>query len=269
MGRLDADRSHLPVLPLHRRHLDRARHAAARRSRRFCGAARSSGDSGLLLAAFPFFRLSTVRITGVLARIAWCYVPTALARASGRGASAAAPHRAHDRRRAAVALLDPAGRGARSRAASPAIFRPKATSARGSIARSSARICGAAGDWDPEGLLSTVPAIATTMIGLIAGWFIAETRSPRAIVARPARVGPRRRPARPLREHVAADQQESLDQLVRAVHRRPGGAPASRSATGSATRASRSLTNRLTEPFVALGRNAILLFVLSGCSPRR
>ena len=33
---------------------------------------------GLLLAAFPFFRLSTVRVTGVLARIAWCYVPTAL-----------------------------------------------------------------------------------------------------------------------------------------------------------------------------------------------
>ena len=33
---------------------------------------------GVFLAAFPFFELSTVRITGVLARIAWCYVPTAL-----------------------------------------------------------------------------------------------------------------------------------------------------------------------------------------------
>ena len=33
---------------------------------------------GLFLAAYPFFRLETVRITGVLARIAWCYVPAAL-----------------------------------------------------------------------------------------------------------------------------------------------------------------------------------------------
>ena len=33
---------------------------------------------GLFLAAFPFFRLPTVRVTGVLARIAWCYVPAAL-----------------------------------------------------------------------------------------------------------------------------------------------------------------------------------------------
>ena len=70
---------------------------------------------GLFLAAFPFFRLSTVRITGVLARIAWCYVPTALL------ARAVAAHpqrrrdRAHDGRGAAVALLDPARRGPVSR----------------------------------------------------------------------------------------------------------------------------------------------------------
>jgi predicted acyltransferase len=39
---------------------------------------------GLFMAAYPFFRLDTVRITGVLARIAWCYVPVALlARAIG------------------------------------------------------------------------------------------------------------------------------------------------------------------------------------------
>ena len=33
---------------------------------------------GLFLAAFPYFRLGTVRIPGVLARIAWCYVVAAL-----------------------------------------------------------------------------------------------------------------------------------------------------------------------------------------------
>src|SRR5262245_5293593 len=33
---------------------------------------------GLFMAAYPFFRLETVRVTGVLARIAWCYVPAAL-----------------------------------------------------------------------------------------------------------------------------------------------------------------------------------------------
>src|SRR6185312_1293711 len=31
---------------------------------------------GLFMAAFPFFRLATVRIPGVLARIAWSYVAT-------------------------------------------------------------------------------------------------------------------------------------------------------------------------------------------------
>ena len=39
---------------------------------------------GLFLAGFPYFRLATIRIPGVLARIAWCYVAAALlARAAG------------------------------------------------------------------------------------------------------------------------------------------------------------------------------------------
>src|SRR4029079_10348371 len=38
------------------------------------------------------------------------------------------------------------------------------------------------GNWDPEGLLSTVPALATTLIGVIAGWFMTEAASPRQLV---------------------------------------------------------------------------------------
>src|SRR6185295_3308828 len=44
---------------------------------------------GLFMAAFPFFNLSTVRIPGVLARIAWSYVATAaIVRALGDGSYA-------------------------------------------------------------------------------------------------------------------------------------------------------------------------------------
>jgi predicted acyltransferase len=210
---------------------------------------------GLFLAAFPFFNLSTVRITGVLARIAWCYVPTALlARAVA----------AHPARRTivwstiAVVLsiywialvvggdLSPEGNlGA-------------------SIDR---RIFGAhlwkGGRWDPEGLASTVPAIATTMIGLIAGWFIAETTSPRAIVRWlltwgliGVLVGLVASVWLPINKNLWTSSYVLFT----------GGLAAACLAicywlcdVGES-----ALMKQITEPFVALGRNAILLFVLSG-----
>jgi hypothetical protein len=81
--------------------------------------------------------------------------------------------------------------------------------------------------------------------------------------ARAADMGIDRHAARPVREHVAADQQEPVDQLVRAVHRRL--AAACLAVCYWLCDARESPTHhRITEPFVALGRNAILLFVLSG-----
>ena len=97
-------------------------------------------------------------------------------RARGRVSSAPAPHGAHDRRRVAVAVLDLARCRPFPRVRGD-------LSPEGNIgAWLNRTIFGAhvwrGGQWDPEGLLSTVPAIATTMIGLIAGWFMRRVHGP-------------------------------------------------------------------------------------------
>ena len=217
---------------------------------------------GLFLAGFPFFRLSTVRVTGVLARIAWCYVPTAfLARAV-----AAHPARRRIVRTTVVVLLSlywillaavpfPGGFAGE-------------LSPEGNIGAWLDRtVFGAhlwrSGRWDPEGLLSTMPAIATTMVGLIAGWFIADTSSPRAIVRWlltwgliGVLLGLFASVWLPINKNLWTSSYVLFT----------GGLAAACLAVcywlcdvgESAT------IKRVTEPFVALGRNAILLFVLSG-----
>jgi predicted acyltransferase len=217
---------------------------------------------GLFLAAFPFFNFSTVRVTGVLARIAWCYVPTAL---MARRVASHPP-----RRRMVwtmvVALLSlywillaavpfPGGAGGD-------------LSPEGNIGAWLDRaIFGVhlwrGGRWDPEGLLSTVPALATTMLGLIAGWFVAETPSPRAIVRGLLTGGL----VGVLLGLVASAWLPINKNLWTSSYVLFTGGLA---AAGLAVcywlcdaRAWR-FRNRVTEPFVALGRNAILLFVLSG-----
>ena len=217
---------------------------------------------GLLLAAFPLFRLSTVRVTGVLARIAWCYVPTALL----ARAVVSHPGRRRIVRTMVVALLSlywvllaatpfPGGFAGD-------------LSPEGNIGAWLDRtIFGAhlwkGGSWDPEGLLSTMPAIATTMIGLIAGWFIAETDSPRAIVRGlltwgliGVLLGLVTGMWLPINKNLWTSSYVLFT----------GGLAAACLAvcywlcdTGDS-----NLMRRVTEPFVALGRNAILLFVVSG-----
>ena len=217
---------------------------------------------GLFLAAFPFFHLSTVRVTGVLARIAWCYVPTALL----ARATAAHPGRRRIVRTTVVVLLTlywillaavpfPAGFAGD-------------LSPEGNIGAWLDRsIFGAhlwkGGRWDPEGLASTMPAIATTMIGLIAGWFVAETQSPRAIVRTLLAwgligmlLGLFASMWLPINKNLWTSSYVLFT----------GGLAAAGLAicywicdVGES-----AVVKRLTEPFVALGRNAILLFVLSG-----
>ena len=210
---------------------------------------------GLFLAAFPFFNLSTVRITGVLARIAWCYVPTALL------ARAVAAHPA--RRSIAwitiVVVLSIYW---------IALVVGGDLSPEGNLGASiDRRIFGAhlwrGGRWDPEGLASTVPAIATTMIGLIAGWFIAETASPRAIVRAllvwglfGVLLGLLASMWLPINKNLWTSSYVLFT----------GGLAAACLAVCYWLCDAREsdVVQRITEPFVALGRNAILLFVLSG-----
>ena len=250
MGRLDADRSHLPFLPLHRRDLDRPRDHASRRS--IATILRRGAiiwGLGLLLAAFPFFQ----PLDGSRSPACWRASRGAMCRRrSSRERSRHIPSGGESSARSvvasAVALLDPAGGGP----VPGRICRRPLT--RGNIGAWLDRTLFGAhlwrgGRWDPEGLLSTVPAIATTMIGLIAGWFIAETIARRArSCAGSSMWGLVGVLLGLFTSQWLPDQQESLDELIRAVHRRPRGRCARGDVTGSATRADRRSRFASTEP---------------------
>jgi predicted acyltransferase len=216
---------------------------------------------GLLLAAFPFFRLSTLRIPGVLARIAWCYVAAAvIARAAGRGR---APYRFIAIATATllvtywillIAIPFPDGTaGDLTPAGNIGAW----------LDRELLRRHLWKPDWDPEGILSTLPAIGTTLLGVLAGWFIRDESSPRQIVRglltwglAGVIAGLALSPWLPINKGLWTSSYVlftgGLGCCVLAVcYWLCDVTPSKR-------------VQRLTEPFVALGRNAILLFVLSG-----
>ena len=210
---------------------------------------------GLFMAGFPFFNLGTVRITGVLARIAWCYVPAALI---------ARAFVTHPQRRRAVRTLIVLLLSAYWIAlAAGGDLSPEgnigATIDRAVFGRHLWR----QGNWDPEGLLSTVPALATTLIGVLAGWFMSETASPRALVRGLLLWG------------LAGVLLGLLASLWLPINKNLWTSSYVLFTAGVAAallaacywlcdvRASATIT-RITEPLVALGRNAILLFVVSG-----
>jgi predicted acyltransferase len=217
---------------------------------------------GWLLAAFPFFRLVTLRIPGVLPRIGLCYLAAAaLVRLAG-------PDRRDVRRTAigaaTVLLLGywiamtwipvPGGRaGDLSPAGNLGAWLDRALLA-GHLWRR---------DWDPEGLLSTVPAIATTLLGVVAGLAVRDGTSPRAVVRGLSMWG--------LAGVVAGLAWNLSFPINKALWTSSyvlftGGVAAAGLAAcyawvdASPTERSR----RWSEPLVALGRNALLLFVVSG-----
>jgi predicted acyltransferase len=218
---------------------------------------------GLFMAAFPFFNLSTVRIPGVLARIAWCYVSaSAIVFAIG---DRALPER---RRRAAVAvgvllvaywialtwIPVPGGiAGNRSPEGNLGAWLDR-TLLGGHLYRP---------NWDPEGVLSTVPAIGTTLLGVIAGWWMHETDSPRHRIRGLLLAG------------LAGIAFGLLWNAVFPINKNlwtssyvlfTGGLAAACLAVchWALDVRGNSFSTTLSEPFVVLGRNAILLFVVSG-----
>jgi predicted acyltransferase len=132
---------------------------------------------GLLLHAIPDFDVANIRIPGVLQRIAVCYLATALlflwtgwrvqallviALLVGYWATLTlVPVPAFG-----VGRLDPEG--------NLAAYVDRALLGR--------HIWRAARVYDPEGLLSTLPAIATTVIGVLAGHWLTAARTRTAIV---------------------------------------------------------------------------------------
>lgn len=124
---------------------------------------------GMLLALYPRFDFATVRIPGVLQRIALCYLVVALIHRRFRESPRLI---ALSLTGAGLLLLgywaliwrDLTPDGNLGAAIDRAVFGPH-------LWRQSRT-------WDPEGLLSTMPAIATALTGLAAGEVITSGRAP-------------------------------------------------------------------------------------------
>ena len=128
---------------------------------------------GLFMAAFPGFDLSTVRLVGVLARIALVYlvVGTLVLCLSRRAVGAVM-----------LALLF--GYWALMAWVPVPGFGPGDLSPEGNLAAHLDRMIlgvhmwsGGGGVYDPEGLLSTLPAVSTTLSGLFAGDWLRARRA--------------------------------------------------------------------------------------------
>ena len=210
---------------------------------------------GMLLALYPRFDIATVRIPGVLQRIALCYLLVALFYRKVQGS----PKVIALSLTAAALLLagywaliwrDLTPDGNLGAAIDRAIFGPH-------LWRQSRT-------WDPEGLLSTMPAVGTTLTGLAAGLVLARVASRRERVMTIAAWSTAALAAGfawsivfPLNKALWTSSYVLVTSgfaglLLAALHalldQRDAG----------------SILLRAARPFVVLGRNALLLFVVSG-----
>jgi predicted acyltransferase len=233
---------------------------------------------GLFLAGFPFFNLSTWRIPGVLQRIAVCYLVTvAIVRLT-------TPHKAdtttHMRRLAGVIAAILVGYAVLMLWVPVPGGRAGDLSAEGNLGAWIDRTLMEGHlwqpRWDPEGLLSTLPALATTLMGVIAG----QARRVLHTISRWQRwlviagvaglaTGALWDPWFPINKSLWTSSYVLFSGGAAALalalcsvwsDETAGGAKAPLLPTSVAT----TWRLRTSEPFVALGRNAMLLFVLSG-----
>lgn len=127
---------------------------------------------GLFLNGFPYFNLGTIRIAGVLQRIAICYLIASLIFLTTK---------ARTQLLIAVALLI-AYCLVMTKLAAPG-YAPGDLSKEGSIASFIDRVVLRQHIWrqgrvyDPEGLLSTIPAVVTTLLGILTGHWLRSERS--------------------------------------------------------------------------------------------
>ena len=127
---------------------------------------------GLFLNGFPYFQLGTIRIAGVLQRIAICYLIASLIFLTTK---------VRTQFLIAVALLI-VYCIVMTRFAAPG-YAPGDLSKEGSIASFVDRVLLGQHIWkqgkvyDPEGLLSTFPAVATTLFGILTGHWLRSERT--------------------------------------------------------------------------------------------
>jgi predicted acyltransferase len=223
---------------------------------------------GLFMSGFPFFNPSRWRIPGVLFRLGVCYVVAAL---SWRAIAVQGRVRGTLQRTLAAAALCLVGYWALIALVPPPGGVAGDLTAEGNLGAWLDRaIFGThlwKGTWDPEGLLSSLPAVGTTLIGVAAGTWI---RALRPACGTPALVyGGVAAIVVGLAWGTVFPINKSLWTSSYALFTAGGAAVALgilhlRLDDGRSSPA----LDRLTEPFVALGRNAILLFVLSGLVAR-
>jgi predicted acyltransferase len=128
---------------------------------------------GLLLNAFPYFNLSTLRIPGVLQRIAICYLAAALLFLYTRLRTQIA----------AIVLLFTAYWLAMTLYPVPG-YGPGVLTKEGNFAAYvdrmflSGHMWAATKTWDPEGVVSSLPAVATVLFGVLAGRLLRTKLAP-------------------------------------------------------------------------------------------
>ena len=127
---------------------------------------------GVFINGFPFFNLSTLRIMGVLQRIALCYLV------------ASAIYLKLNRRKQIIAtLLFMVLYWILMTVVPVPGYGSGVLDKNGSLAAYVDRLLLPghlyAGTWDPEGFLSTIPALATTMLGLLAAEHLRTNRTPK------------------------------------------------------------------------------------------
>jgi predicted acyltransferase len=223
---------------------------------------------GLFMAGFPFFDLARWRVPGVLQRIGVCYVVAAFI---WKGLSVPGEHRATSRRLLGATAACLLGYWALLAFVPPPGGVAGDLSAEGNLgAWLDRQLLGThlwKTTWDPEGLLSSVPAVGTTLLGLTAGLWIRHERA---------------RAARQVLYYagIAAIVAGSTWSLLFPINKSLWTSSYALFTAGVAAMLlailhqwlddgrSSPLRDRLSEPFVALGRNALLLFVLSGLVAR-
>jgi predicted acyltransferase len=223
---------------------------------------------GLFMAGFPFFDVARWRIPGVLQRIGVCYVAAALI---WRAIAVAGDRRATAARVLAASAACLLGYWALLALVPPPGGVAGDLSPEGNLGAWLDRaIFGThlwKTTWDPEGLLSSLPAVGTTLMGLAAGLRLADRstgRTARVLVAAgvaAAVAGQVWHVVFPINKSLWTSSYAVFTGGIAAVclgvlHGRLD-APATPPALAS-----------WTAPLAALGRNALLLFVLSGLAAR-
>lgn len=220
--------------------------------------------AGLFLAGFPWFNPARWRIPGVLQRIGLCYIVAAFL---WRVVAVPGHRRATLARVGGVAVATLLGYWALVALVAPPGGVAGDLTAEGNLGAWIDRAVFGTHTWkprwDPEGLLSSLPAVGSTLMGVMAGLAIAERR-PASSAARLFTWG------------AAAAAVGQLWHLVLPINKALWTSSYALFTAGLGAIAlawlhavlddgrSTPARDRWSEPFVAFGRNALLLFVGSG-----